>query len=165
MTFADERPVSLLERVRREWPLDAADVEADVKAWREGAELYEDADDDELLHAGELMARAVRHHVHGHGALREDDLAVTVQSLLFAAGTPPPDGALSARACGLARLALAVVAQQGWQPPQLGGNGHITAEIFEDAGVQRLLTAALAPDADLAACFRSGTPGDRPERA
>ncbi len=151
MTFTDER--TLLARVRQEWPLDGADAAADVRVWREGAELYEDGDDDELLHAGELMARAVRHHVHGHGALREDDLAVTVHSLLFAAGTPPPDGALSARACGLARLALAVVAQQGWQPPQLGGNGHITAEIFEDAGIHRLLAAALAPDGDLAAFF------------
>ena len=151
MTFADERPVSL-DRVRQEWPLDAADVEADVRAWRDGAELYEDGDDDELLHAGELMARAVRHHVHGGHALRDDDLAVTVQSLLFAAGAPSAS-AVSARACRLARLALAVIAQQGWQPPQLGGNGHITAEIFEDADIDRLLTAALAPDADLAAFF------------
>ena len=153
MTFADERRSPLLDRVQREWPLDGADVEADVRAWREGAELYEEGDDDELLHAGELMARAVRHHLHGDRALREDDLAVTVQSLLFAAGTPEPDGAVSARACRLARLALAVIAQHGWQPPQLGGNGHVTAEIFEDADIDRLLTAALAPDADLATFF------------
>ena len=153
MTFADERRVSLLDSVRREWPLDGADVEADVRAWREGAGLYEDGDDDELLHAGELMARAVRHHVHGSRALREDDLAVTVQSLLFAAGTDVPEGAVPARACRLARLALAVIAQHCWQPPQLGGNGHITAEIFEDADIERLLTAALAPDADLVAFF------------
>jgi hypothetical protein len=38
-------------------------------------------------------------------------------------------------------------------PPQLGGNGHITAEIFEDADIERLLTAALAPDADLVSFF------------
>ena len=152
MTFADERPASLVDRVREEWPLDGVDVEADVRTWREGAELYEDADDDELLLAGELMARAVRHHVHGGRALREDDLAVTVQSLLFAAGTPSA-GAVPGRACRLARLALAVIAQQGWQPLQLGGNGHITAEIFEDADIDRLLTAALAPDADLATFF------------
>jgi hypothetical protein len=154
VAFPDERPVSLIDRVREEWPLDGADVDADVRAWRDGAELYEDCDDDELLAAGELMARAVRHHVHGGRALREDDLAVTVHSLLFAAGTPAPDDAgIPLRACRLARLALAVIAQQGWQPPQLGGNGHITAEIFEDADIHRLLTAALAPDADLAAFF------------
>jgi hypothetical protein len=153
VTFADERQASLLDRVRREWPLDGADVEADVRAWREGAELYEAGDDDELLHAGELMARAVRHHLHGNRALREDDLAVTVQSLLFAAGTPEPDGAIPARACRLARLALAVIAQAGWQPPQLGGNGHITEGIFADADIGRLLIAALAPDADLATFF------------
>ena len=154
MTFADERPVPLLDRVRREWPLDGADVAADVRAWRDGAELYEDGDDDELLHAGELMARAVRHHVHSEAALREDDLAVTVHSLLFAAGTPCPDGAATPEAaCRLARLALAVIAQRGWQPPLLGGNGHITAEIFEDADIRRLIAAALGPDGNLAAFF------------
>jgi hypothetical protein len=73
---------------------------------------------------------------------------------VFAAGTPGPDGAgISAAARRLARLALAVIAQQGWQPPQLGGNGHITAEIFEDGDIRRLLTAALAPDGDLATFF------------
>ena len=155
MTFADERPVSLVDRVRQEWPLDGADVEADVRAWRKGAELYEDADDDELLHAAELMARAVRHHLHGRRVLRDDDLAVTVHSLLFAAGTPLPSGGkgIPREACRLARLALAVIAQEGWQPPQLGGNGHITTEIFEDADIDRLLTVALAPDADLATFF------------
>ena len=153
MTFADERPVSLLDRVRQEWPLDGASVEDDVQAWREGAELYE-GDDDDVLHAGELMARAVRHHVHGEGVLRDDDLAVTVQSLLFAAGTPAPDDVgVSAAACRLARLALVVIAQRGWQPAHLGGTGHVTAGIFEDADVHRLLTRALAPDADLAAFF------------
>jgi hypothetical protein len=156
VTFADERPMSLLDRVREEWPLDGADVDADVRAWREGAELYEDSDDDELLQAGELMARAVRHHLYGLYAMREDDLAVTVHSLLFAAGTPSPDGAVSARACRLARLALAVIAQHGWQPLHLGGNGHVTAEIFEDADIQRLLTAALGPDADIVSFFLWG---------
>jgi hypothetical protein len=154
MTIADG-PASLLDRVRREWPLDGAGVEADVRAWREGAGLYEEGDDDELLHAGELMARAVRHHLHGTRALREDDLAVTVQSLLFAAGTPASESAaIPEPACRLARLALAVIAQQRWQPPSLGGNGHVTAEIFEDADIERLLAAALAPaGTDLAAFF------------
>jgi hypothetical protein len=44
VTFADERPVSL-DRVRKDWPLDGASVEADVQAWRDGAELYEAGDD------------------------------------------------------------------------------------------------------------------------
>jgi hypothetical protein len=158
VTFADERPVAgpLMARVREEWPLDGADVEADVRAWREGAELYEDGDDDELLPAGELMARAVRHDVHGRRVLRDDDLAVTVQSLLFAAATPLSDGAgIPLEGCRLARLALAVILQRGWQPPHLGGNGHITAEIFEDADVRRLLAAAL-PGGDL---FEERPPG------
>ena len=146
MTFSAEGPVAgrLMSRVREEWPVEGADAEADVRAWREGAELYEDGDDDELLCAGELMARAVRHAVHGRHVLRDDDLAVTVQSLLFAAATPLPDGAgTSLEGCRLARLALAVILQRGWQPPRLGGNGHITAGIFEDADVKRLLAAAL----------------------
>ena len=154
MTFADERQVSLLDRVRAEWPLDGASPEDDVRAWREGAELYETGEDDELLHAGELMARAVRHHVHGRAVLRDDDLAVTVQSLLFAAGTPAADGVtILAGARRLARLALVVIAQNGWQPAHLGGTGHVTAGIFEDADISRLLTAALAPDGDLVAFF------------
>ncbi len=144
MTLADGWAGPLQDRVREEWPLDGADADADVRAWRDGAELYEDCDDDELLLAGELMARAVRHHVHGDGVLREDDLAVTVQSLLFAAGTPSSGTSrVPERSCRLARLALAVIAQHGWQPPHLGGNGHVTAEIFEDADIRRLLAAAL----------------------
>jgi hypothetical protein len=143
VTFSDQRTVSLVDRVRAEWPLDDGDVDADVRAWREGAELYEDGDDDELLAAGQLMARAVRHHVHGQAVLRDDDLAVTVQSLLFAAATPAPDAGILLEACRLARLALAVIAERGWQPPHLGGNGHITAGIFEDDDVRRLLAAAL----------------------
>ena len=148
MTFADERPVAgaLASRVRAEWPLDGADVEADVRAWREGAELYEEADDDELLCAGELMARAVRHTVHGRHVLRDDDLAVTVQSLLFSASTPnavaDPDDARR-----LARLALAVILEHGWHPPHLGGNGPLPVEIFEDADIQGLLDA-VAGDVD-----------------
>ncbi len=143
MTLAAGWPGPLMDRVREEWPLDGADAEADVRAWRDGAELYEDGDDDELLHAGELMARAVRHHLHGDGVLREDDLAVTVQSLLFAAGTPSDTSRVPQESCRLARLALAVIAQHGWQPPHLGGNGHVTAEIFEDADIRRLVAAAL----------------------
>ena len=143
MTLAAGWPGPLLDRVREEWPLDGVDAEADVGAWRDGAELYEDGDDDELLHAGELMARAVRHHVHGDGVLREDDLAVTVQSLLFAAGTASATSRIPEASCRLARLALAVIAQHGWQPPHLGGNGHLTVEIFEDADIRRLLAAAL----------------------
>ena len=143
MTLAAGWPGPLLDRVREEWPLDGVDAEADVGAWRDGAELYEDGDDDELLHAGELMARAVRHHVHGDGVLREDDLAVTVQSLLFAAGTACATSRIPEASCRLARLALAVIAQHGWQPPHLGGNGHLTVEIFEDADIRRLLAAAL----------------------
>lgn len=143
MTLAAGWPGPLLDRVREEWPLDGADPEADVRAWRDGAELYEDGDDDALLHAGELMARAVRHHVHGDGVLREDDLAVTVQSLLFAAGAPSGTSRIPEPCCRLARLALAVIAEHGWQPPYLGGNGHVTAEIFEDADIRRLLAAAL----------------------
>ena len=151
MTVTDGR---LIDQVRAEWPLEGADPDADRRAWREGAELYEDCDDDDLLRAGELMAAAVRHHVHGEPVLRDDDLAVTVQSLLFAAGTPGPDGvAVRPLACRLARLAVAVVAQRGWQPEHLGGNGHVTAGIFEDADIQRLLAAAL-PAAD-------GDPADR----
>jgi hypothetical protein len=142
--------------VREEWPLDGADAADDVRAWREGAELYEDGEDDELLGAGQLMARAVRHHLHGEGVLREDDLAVTVQSLLFAAATPGADGALPPAACRLARLALAVIAEQGWQPPHLGGNGHVTAGIFEDDDVRRLLAVALGPD-DVVAAFFAGS--------
>ena len=141
VTFADER---LIQQVRAEWPLDGADPDADRQVWREGAELYEDADDDELLPAGALMAAAVRHHAHGGRLLQDDDLAVTVQSLLFAAGTPTSDeGDAPPDACRLARLAVAVIAQQGWQPEHLGGNGHVTAGIFEDADIQRLLAAAL----------------------
>ena len=46
-----------------------------------------------------------------------------------------------------------MIAQRGWQPAHLGGTGHVTAGIFEDADVHRLLTHALAPDGDLAAFF------------
>jgi hypothetical protein len=148
VTFSDQRTVSLVDRVRAEWPLDDGDVDADVRAWREGAELYEDGDDDELLAAGQLMARAVRHHVHGQAVLRDDDLAVTVQSLLFAAATPGPGDEIPVEACRLGRLALAVIAERGWQPPHLGGNGHVTEGIFEDDDVRRLLAAVL-PAGDL----------------
>ena len=141
---------SLLERARRDWPLDGADPEADVRAWRAGADLYEDGDDDELLHAGELMAQAVRHHVHGGDLLRDDDLAVTVQSLLFSASTPTSLTA-PGDARRLARLALAVILEHGWQPPHLGGNGHLPVEIFEDADIQGLLDAVAGEVDDLAA--------------
>jgi hypothetical protein len=64
--------------------------------------------------------------------------------MLFAAGTPAPGGAaVRAETCRLARLALAVIAQRGWQPEHLGGNGHVTEGIFEDDDIQRLLAAAV----------------------
>jgi len=138
---------TLVERARREWPLDDADPGADVRAWRDGAGLYEDGDDDELFDAGELIARAVRHHVHGEPVLRDDDLAVAVQSLLFAASTPSTtmtdDSAVPADAARLARLALAVILERGWQPAHLGGAGHLPVEVFADADIQALLAAAL----------------------
>jgi len=149
VTFADGQ---LIDQVREEWPLDGADADADLQAWRLGAELYEDDDTDggELLRAGGLMAAAVRHHLHGNAVLRDDELAVTVQSLLFAASTPVADGgAIPERACSLARLALAAIAQQGWQPEHLGGNGHVTEGIFEDADIQQLLATAVPGYADV----------------
>ncbi len=151
MSFTDER---LLDDVRREWPLDGADPDADVRAWRRGTELYEDDDRyDALLRAGDLMAQAVRHHLHAQDVLRDDDLAVTLHSLLFAATTPPPAGGPpAAEALRLSRLALAVVKQHGWQPVALGGNGHIAPELFEDAEIVQVLTAAIAPD-ELASFF------------
>ncbi len=158
MSPVQERPLggSLVDLVRRDWPLDGADPDDDVRAWRRGAELYEDDDDPAaLLRAGELMARGVRHHVHGDDVLRDDDLAVTVQSLLFAASTPQPgaDG-VPEQARRLARLALAVIAQQGWQPAHLGGNGQIPREVFADADIRRVLDAAVAP-ADLDTLLRT----------
>jgi hypothetical protein len=147
---------SLVDLARRDWPLDGADPDADVQAWRRGGELYEDDDDPAaLLRAGELMARAVRHHVHGDDVLRDDDLAVTVQSLLFAASTPQPGADdVHEQACRLARLALAVIAQQAWQPADLGGNGQLPREVFADADIRRVLDAAVAP-ADLATLLRT----------
>jgi hypothetical protein len=147
--FSEAWPVDpvLVDEVRREWPVEGEDPDADVDAWREGAELYEDDDRyDALMRAGELMARAVRHHLHGEDLLRDDDLAVTVQSLLFVATTPAPPGReTSPQARRLARLALAVITQQGWQPAHLGGTGQVPAELFEDADMRDALTAAVAP--------------------
>ncbi len=157
MSSVQERPVggSLVDLARRHWPLDGADPDADERAWRRGAELYEDDDDPAaLLQAGELMARAVRHHVHGDDLLRDDDLAVTVQSLLFAASTPQPGADdVPEEARRLALLALAVIAQQGWQPAHLGGNGQLPREVFADADIRKVLDAAVAP-ADVDALLR-----------
>ncbi len=159
MSPIDERPVDgpLLDQVRREWPLDGADRDADVQAWRLGTGLYEDDDEDEddgtLLRAGDLMALAVRHHLHGEDVLRDDDLAVTVHSLLFAATTPlPGTSRVPAGASRLVRLALAVVKQRGWQPASRGGNGQIAAELFEDDDIAHVLAEAIAP-VDLVSFF------------
>ena len=149
MLFTQEWPVddALVDEVRREWPLDDAEPDADVQAWRRGAELYEDDDRyDATMRAGDLMARAVRYHLHGADVLRDDDLAVSVQSLLFAATTPAPDGApATPQARRLARLALAVITLQGWQPAHLGGDGQVPAGLFADDDMRRELVAAVAP--------------------
>ncbi|ABD11936.1 hypothetical protein ThrDRAFT_03393 [Frankia casuarinae] len=131
--------------VRAEWPLDRAGIEADVAAWEHGVQLY-DAHDDyaTMMRAGMMLARLLRHHLHGRAVLDDPVLAVTTHHVLFAARTPPPDGVTVAQhALRMARLGLTVMRAHGWQSAEFGGDGTL-AEPFFTGGNRLLLTAALA---------------------
>lgn len=135
---------SRLVNVRSEWPADDLEPKADLEAWREGMQLYDDRDDyTSMVRSARLMCWALRYELYGRGILVAADLRNTTHRVLFGSCFPPPDGQTfpeSVRA--QVRLGLTIVKKYGWQATQHGGTGEM-AEFLNASWM--VLTTALAP--------------------
>jgi TPR repeat protein len=135
---------SRLENVRSEWPADDLEPKADLEAWRQGMQLYDDRDDyASMVRSAGLMCRALRYELYGRGVLVTADLPNTTHRVLFGSCFPPPDGKTLPEAVRTqVRLGLTIVKKYGWQATQHGGTGEM--EEFLRASWM-VLTMALAP--------------------
>jgi TPR repeat protein len=134
-----------IDDIRREWPYDALDADADRAAWEEGIGLYERDDYPSMMQCAELLSRALAHHLYGPGLITGSDYPNTVFKVLYASVEAPPDGqtfADSAQRC--ARLALTLTRDNGWQPADLGGLATFPP-LLDEVGNRMLYSAALAP--------------------
>lgn len=133
-----------VENVRREWPAEDLERDADLAAWRQGNQIYEANDDyASMMRAGGLMSRALRHSLYGDRLLPESDLFETTHRVLFSSAFPPPDGrTLLPEAAAQLRLALTIVKKEGWQSLEHGGNGAM-GEFLQASWA--ILGCAIAP--------------------
>lgn len=117
-----------VENVRREWPAEDLDPDADLAAWRDGNQVYEANEDyGSMMKAGALMARALRHSLYGDGLFAKADHMQTTHRVLFSSAFPPPDGrTLLPEAAAQLRLALTIVKKEGWQSREHGGDGAMS---------------------------------------
>jgi hypothetical protein len=139
-----------IEAVRAEWPRPRLDPEADLRAWREGMQLYEGSDDyQSMMRCAFMLSAALAHSLYGEGILRGNDLPDTVHRVLYSALCAPPDRQTFADdAQRAARLALTVIRENGWQPASMGGQGLFDKFIM-DTGNYMLLCAAVGPGGGL----------------
>jgi hypothetical protein len=134
-----------IELIRAEWPLDDANAEADLAAFHEGNQVYDDNDDYlSMLRSGALLSRSLRYELYGKGILRPDDVSLATFRVLFASAYPPPDErSFPHQAASQLRLAMTVAKKHGWQPAAWGGNDMLGESISRSVMV---LAMAIAPE-------------------
>lgn len=127
------------ERIRAEWPPGQLEGTAAARlGWSNGMALYERGPAPaELLNVAEYLTRGLAYTYLGHPLITDDQAAETTRRILHLIAALPPDGPplQTQIAARLARLALAVTRQKSWQPPSLGGTGHLPAELLRSPAV------------------------------
>lgn len=115
-----------IDNVRAEWPKSALDPERDLRKREEGISLYNQGPGQSpasALRAATLLAPSLAHSLYGEGIIRGQDLIDTVYKTLFASLDVADDRTFPDEAQRIARLALTLVRENGWQPAAMGGDG------------------------------------------
>ena len=149
-----------IDNIRAEWPKSALDPETDLMKRDEGISLYNQGSDQSpasAFRAAALLAPSLAHSLYGEGILRGQDLVNTVYMTLFASLDVADDRTFPEDAQRIARLALTIVRENGWQPAAMGGDG-----LFDNVLTQKyavlMLPMVISPsnrpwDGDLNAFF------------
>jgi len=121
-----------VENIRNEWRTQLESADDSMVAWRNGMRMYDDGPvPAQRLNTAEYMTRALGHQLFGRRLLTETDAAETVRRVLTMVELVPSEPIwLLDFAPRLARLALAVAREEGWQPVSLGGDGQVTDQIL-----------------------------------
>lgn len=107
-----------VENIRNEWRTQLESADDSMVAWRNGMRMYDDGPvPAQRLNTAEYMTRALGHQLFGRRLLTETDAAETVRRVLTMVELVPSEPIwLLDFAPRLARLALAVAREEGWQP-------------------------------------------------
>jgi hypothetical protein len=121
-----------IENIRAEWKT-LESVDASMLGWRNGMRMYDDGPvPTQRLNVAEYLTRALGHHLFGEYLLTDADAAETVRRVLTMVEMVPslPADGQAKFALRLARLALAIVKRESWQPMSLGGDGQVNDQIL-----------------------------------
>ena len=130
-----------IDNIRAEWPKSALDPEKDLRKRDEGISLYNQGPGQSpasALRTAALLAPSLAHSLYGEGILRGQDLIDTVYKTLFASLDVADDRTFPEEAQRIARLALTLVRENGWQPGAMGGDGLFDNVLTEKYAVLML---------------------------
>ncbi|HZN14154.1 MAG TPA: hypothetical protein VFB78_07810 [Acidimicrobiales bacterium] len=135
--------------MQSEWPINDADLAADLETWRLGRAEYDDHREDEygfMLESANRMCAALRHHLYQDAPLGDQDLRNTLLAVIVASFSTPPDRrTIRPDAARCARLALAVMRKYGLQHTSFGGSGTLGV-VFTDKGYYMLMSDVISLD-------------------
>jgi hypothetical protein len=153
-----------LENVRAEWQGQLEPEAAARLGWNNGSRMFvEGVVPGQRLNVAEYLTRGLAYHLFTP-ILTDDDALVAAKRVLTLVDQIPDQPAfLADLAPRLARLALAVIRQKGWQPSQLGGDDSVTAEILNARPDGLVLYSARCPGVPIERTW-SNFFGDRREQ-
>ncbi|MFD0521295.1 hypothetical protein [Paractinoplanes durhamensis] len=133
------------DRIRAEWPPGQLEGAAGGRlGWGNGMALYEqNPAPGQYLNIAEYLTRGLAYTYLGKPLISDAQAAESVRRILHLISALPPGGpaVLDHIAARLARLALAVTRQKGWQPASLGGDGQIPDELLRPPAVVEAIGA------------------------
>lgn len=130
--------------IRGEWEKQLEGESGGRLGWSNGRRLFAEGPvPAQLVNVAEYMSRGLAYTYVGQPLFPDDQAAETVRQMLAALSSMPPTvPAFQWRfARRIARLALAVTRQKGWQPVPLGGDGQIGEQFLQASVVLDAITA------------------------
>lgn len=121
-----------LAHIRAEWQRELEPEDAALLGWRNGSRMFtEGVIPGQKLNVAEYLTRGLAHHLFAPILTDADALVATTRVLTLVDQIPGEPAWVADFGPRLARLALAVIRQKGWQPSQFGGDDSVTAEILD----------------------------------
>ena len=140
---------SELENVRAEWAGQLMSERDGLLGWTNGMRMFDEPHPPaQILNIAEYMTRGLAHQLFVP-LLSDADALRTCRRVLTLVDQVPAEPAFVAEfGPRLARLALTIIRERGWQPMELGGDGSVTDEIASARPDGLVAYAARCPDVE-----------------
>jgi len=140
---------SELENVRAEWAGQLMSERDGLLGWTNGMRMFDEPHPPaQILNIAEYMTRGLAHQLFVP-LLSDADALRTCRRVLTLVDQVPAEPAFVAEfGPRLARLALTIIRERGWQPRELGGDGSVTDEIASARPDGLVAYAARCPDVE-----------------